>query len=240
MKTTVKFFSLILFIAIGASAFVEPSIEFENTDGGQRITFPEFLSHFNKIELGYEVGLQDYKATENQLKTLQLNKKAKIKKRAQRFALIDYLGRVESSLYSRMGPPEILPVARFYPDAQTVAVIYIPYRPFGHSGNFSYKLAFFDLQGNALPKTKEEQGWGQSFILGESRLESVITFRIDKSGNVWQNHFQKIWRDDVWRKGMVNNEVLDYKATETKVFKMNPGGNLLLLDYYPTTAKAKL
>lgn len=189
----------------------------------EKSSFAEFLSHFNKIELGYEVGLRDFSGTKKLLEAEQVSKKKRRKGVYKEARLIDHLYLVEHELYSRMGPTEILPIARFYPNEKTVAVIYIPYRAIGYSGYFNYKLAFFDLQGNVLPAAKEKNMRSTpAFFLGGSRMESAITFRIDESGRISQDHYEKIWKDDLDEKGPIDNEVIDYKLTNTKVFQWRP------------------
>lgn len=231
MKTKFKFFSITMFVfALATSAFIEPQPIPEEAPEEEGISFAEFLSHFNKIELGYEVGLRDFSATKNLLEAKRKTKKKVKGKNIKRSVMMEYLVDVEHSMYSRMGPPEILPVARFYPDDQTVAIIYVPYRSFGRVETFTYKLACFDLQGNALPKQKDQ--WKTAYEIGEDGRQMSTTFRIDEQGNIRQSFYKKLWLKDVQKKGFVDNEVIGYELTGSKVLNIKSDGSVKEVENY--------
>lgn len=236
MKTKFKLFSAALLVfTLITSAFVEPQSVSEDLPKEGGISFAEFLSHFNKVELGYEVGLGDFTATKNAIEAKRKTKKKVKGKNINRSALMEYLMDVEHSMYSRMGPPEILPVARFYPDEKTVAIIYVPFRHFGKNITFTYKLACFDLKGNALPKQKDQ--WKTAFEVGQDARQSSITFRIDEQGNIRQNFYKKLWLKDVQEKGFFDNEVIGYELTGSKVFNIKSNGAVAEVENYVVISK---
>lgn len=233
-----------LTIALSSIAFVNPTTNPKENirlkeDG--KISFAEFLSHFDKVDNTFEIGLDDFKHYENILKSKKVSKKVyKTKKRITN-GLMDHLVDVEFGMYSRMGPPEILPVARFYPNEKSVAVIYIPYRALGGHSVASYKMALFDLKGNPIIQAKhEDKLYKESFSAAFTNFHTAITFKMDGQGHIWQKEYEKIWLKDIKEHGMKDNEVIGYNLKSTHVFEIHEDGLVSAMKEYPVDDRASI
>ena len=144
-------------------------------------------------------------------------------------------------MFSRMGPPDVQPVARFYPNEKMIAVIYSSRRHFSDI-NQSYNLAVYDLKGNSLfPRAENGKRFSRlEFNLGSTSLKKTVTFRIDEQGNIWKNTYKNVWKNKLKKKGYLNNQLVDFKLKDTKVFQLNDKGAAEELKAIPSEARASL
>jgi len=221
IKNVISFASLILFFLM-SSAFTtvdhSPKTLAEDVDP----SFVEFLSLFEKVELPFAIGLDDFKTYENKKATKKTVKKTKRKSGGNKdaFLMMEHIQDYGRKI-SRMGPPELMPIARFYPNEKTIAVIYMSYNIFSHINDLNFKLALFDLKGKPIKSLSKHQ----QFVLGHSSpYESTKTFSIDSNGMVIQKTYKAIWEKDVKSAGINNNKITDYVLEEEQGFKIQKDG----------------
>lgn len=210
-------------LAIISTAFVHkpnaPKPSMAKDLGGE--PFLLFLSQFKKVELPYTIGLEDMEGYADygvQIKTKSSG--------AKPIKPTPYLPASSSGKFSRMGPPELTPVARFYPSPQMVAVVYASKQRFGADLHASYNLALYDLKGNILPKAKDKMAYRQAFNLAFSSVDKTMTCRIDTHGNITQQVFQNQWRKNLAENGLDGNMIQGFKAENTLAFQIDAKGNI--------------
>ena len=141
IKNLFVFASLILLVTL-FSAF-RPAVE-TTTETNKGESFTEFLSHFEKVELPYEITFDDFenykqfKSADKSKKGKKQYKKSKMKSSKIGKTYTDkngfihspirftkYIPEISRGRFSRRGPPRMYPVARFYPNEKMVAVIFL-------------------------------------------------------------------------------------------------------------------
>lgn len=238
-------FSGLFSIMLCSTAFVNPAIEINEPQKEAKRSFAEFLSHFEKTDLPFAVELDDlpkYEAMKT-VNTKQLqSKKSKAPASNSPKVFQEYLPDGSLGRMSRMGPPNVLPVARFYPNDESVAVVFMTYHPFGHYQSMQFKLAVYNLKGELLPYFEQEEDYGytEAYRLAYVSVGSTNTFKIDKEGNIWKNRYENIRKDDRKKKGIKDNEVIAYELKETTVFELKANGLIEELKEYPITDRASL
>jgi hypothetical protein len=189
-------------------------------------SFVELLSLFEKVELPFEIRLDDFEKNKTKAVTeILANTSRKRNSREEQRILMQF---TQDELYiSRMGPPAVLPIARFYPDEKTIAVIYMSYLH-GFSYGSRYKLALFNIEGDILSKQKDANlAISSPFLLGQSSPYGVTqTFSIDANGLIIQKTYKAIWKNDLKENGIINNEITDYVLEKTEQFKLSTSGVL--------------
>lgn len=203
-------------------------------------SFVEFLSYFEKKELPYSIGLENLEAYNGYIKNNTSTKEA-INRHGSRSAISNsnFIPGSRFGKMSRMGPPELIPVARFYPNEKMVAIIYSSNLRFGSGLDKSYNMVVYDLKGNILPATSKDKN-PASFLVAQSSVEQSITFQIDKQGRIWKNTYNNIWEknlDDNW---IDKNVITGFEIKNTEVFELDKNGNLEKLKEIPTVAKASV
>lgn len=251
------FFSLsgMFFLFLFSSGFVESKQEPQNKNGG-KASFAEFLSHFEKVETPFEVNLKNNYKYEDQ-KTKHLASMAKSKSRHSktskststdnRTLMRGYIPELKSGMFSRSGPPEVLPVARFYPNDKMIAVIYMTYHPFRGERMSEYVLTLYDLKGNIVKdkkdtKSKEEVDYSfqSGFTLAFNSYRETETFSIDKKGQIWKKTYKNIWKNDIKNKGLEGNEIVGYDLKGTEVFQIQANGLVEASKSYNVEDRASL
>lgn len=256
IKNLFVFASIILLGAI-SSAFVRPSVE-TTTEEKDKETFVDFLSHFEKIDLPYEITLTDFDNYESAKKAdKKIVKKQNKKFKKQKLKAVtkgklltsplsrtDFIPEVSNGRFSRMGPPVAHPIARFYPSGKTVAVIYTTSSRFSNRLDKSYKMVIYDLKGNIIgtPKKKNKSRFsqGESTTLAYSSGRMTQTCKIDKKGQIWINTYDNQWKNDLKKNGFVGNQLVGFDLKETKVMKINDEGFVKELKEIPSDARASL
>lgn len=240
--------SVAIILVLGLSAFVPSSEHLAPSDlpEDRKTSFPEFLSHFEKVSTPFEVGLGDHwkydqmRGTQTKATKKKMSRKDKSQselKRSQQ--LRDFIPMMDIGLYSRSGPPEILPVARFYPNEQSVAVIFMTYKRFWGKHSNMFQMVIYDLKGNVIPKLNEETHDSHVFDLARCSRYETQTFSIDSHGHINKTSYKNIWKKDVDKKGAFENEVIAYEKMKTEVFRINEGGWVKVMEETPIDANAR-
>ena len=233
----------LIFTALSINTgFINPDTDTLQSPPIEDWAFVEFLSHFEKVENTFSIGLDDlykYQALKQSKKSAKTKAK-KSKGTLSRMSTMKYIPELESRMFSRMGPPEVMPVARFYPNEKTIAIIYMTYQPFRRMSDMTFHLSFFDLKGNNLPTQKDADMEEFSFDLANVNTIDTQTFKISKDGYVWKNTYNNLWKDDINETGLFDNEIIGYDLTSTEVFKFNEKGAIEPAKEYPVDTKASL
>ena len=231
-----------LFILITSATFSSKKENSKSPDitDISKESFIDFLSHFEKKELPYRLGINELYGPQGV--KIQKAEAAKLPKKRPGTHSISYSEYIPDARYSgmsRMGSPQLTPVARFYPNEKMVAIIYSSQLRFSFGLHKNYNLLLYDLKGNLI-SGEIEQGLRPAFSVAYSSLEESITCTIDEKGRVWQNTYENVWKEDINKKGIVGNEITDYQIKNTKVFEIKNTGEIIQLKEIPTTAKASI
>lgn len=243
--------SSLVFLAVCSSAFIVPVTK--SSEGGiqqdleliQKIEKPDFvkfLSHFEKTATPFGAGLDQLKQYEAAINTEE-EQRGKRQSRDRYESFRNYIPEWHFGMYSRMGPPSVEPLARFYPSEDLVAVTYLTFRPFEFTQNLQVNLAIYDLQGNCIVTTTEESPKiveYTSFPLGGTYTDITQTFTINEEGYIWKNSYKNIWKEDLADQGVLDNKIIDYELTSTEVFQFAPDGKISLVKEYPIASRASL
>ncbi|MFK7807881.1 MAG: hypothetical protein AB8F74_08805 [Saprospiraceae bacterium] len=227
--TIISFLSLLTFLPTDTQVenkLPESNLETINVDP----QFVEFLSLFDKTALPFEVGLDDFDKYQDQKQPAKLMKSKKKRQAPNndqqllRTFISDY------NFMSRMGPPSILPVARFYPNEKTIAIVYIPYRAFGNSTDLLFQMATFDLEGKQLKNKLQTENI--YFRLGHKTNydNQAQTFKISKNGQIERTTYKTIRKKKVKKAGINNNAITDYVLEQTEVFKIDNNGLVTVVE----------
>ena len=201
----------------------------------RKYNFAEFLSYFTKVETPFEIQLRDmekYQAIKNQ--QIEQGRLTRTNPEASE-SFRHFIPELQRKRMTRMGPPEVAPVARFYPNDKMVAVVYMHYYPFWKE-NVDFRLALFDLNGNSLmtneqeaknkskKKSKFHGAWAEAFHIAHVSVENSSSFVIHSDGRIQQQHFENIWKEDIKEKGIEGNEIVDHKLARLATFQIKPNG----------------
>ena len=216
----------LLSLAIISTAFVQkpstlktPVVVDKNDE-----SFLAYLSQFKKVDLPYSIGVDDM---EGYADYRSFNPKIIIKNPSEnQLKSSQFLPESMQGKFSRMGPPELQPIARFYPNGQMVAVVYSSTQPFGEGLNKSYNLVLYDLKGNILPKAKEKMSFTRAFNIAYSSLEKTMTCSIDARGNISQQVYKNQWRKNVANNGLEGNKIQAFKAESTLAYQIDSNGKI--------------
>ena len=248
--------SLVL-LGVVFSGFVYPNLKQskEILDKSEKLSFPKFLSYFKKTDLPYQMELKDFKKYEKfQNPTIDHLTKRETPIFSQKtntnfLPPNNFIPETNTRSLSRMGPPRIQPIAYFYPNKKSVAVVYTIVSRFRDNIYEPIRLLVYDLEGNLVfPKNENQKSkkkkWrrqaGGSFELGQSSIENTVTFRITEDGKIWKNEYDNIWKHDLKEKPFFENELLNFKVKNTEVFQINEQGVAEKLKTIPTDARANL
>lgn len=246
-------------VGILNSAFVNPDVEV-----GGEISFTKFLSYFEKTELPFEINLEDLDKYENFKHASKIEQPVRKLTKAESKKLIDekiahqkmirainqtdFIPEISYGRFGRMGPPEVQPVARFYPNEKSVAVVYTTTPRFGRGINENYRMVIYDLKGNTIfplekGKSKKKKKIfsviRNGFELGHSTAQNSITFKIDKKGRIWKTTFENVWKNDLKEIPLDNNELVSFNVKDTEVFQIGDFG-ISKLKSIPTSARASI
>ncbi len=205
-------------------------------------SFAEFLSHFEKTSLPFAVKLSDLKGAH--IKTLAHSKPRKINYRKKNnnaaFGTRFIPELAFGGGFSRMGPPKIEPVARFYPNEDMVAVIYTSLHNFGY-GAKSYNLVIYNLQGEIVfPKMEEDHYRLSGYNIGGKWPQKTVTSQIDETGYVWTKTFENQFEKDVKVEDQYKSPVIGFKLSNTEVLNLNSKSDLRAIKEYPSTAHVSI
>jgi hypothetical protein len=208
----------LLVVALFSSAFTS------SKEDARKEEFLVFLSQFPKVDLPFSLGIADMEG----YRAYRQGKAQSVAQRIERRVLRPsrFLPGSEASKFSRMGPPEMRPIARFYPNEKMVAVVYAASSPFSDDLYVDYVLAVYDLKGNILPvkQGKTKASWG--FPLASSGGEYSVTCSIDSRGHITQTQHLNKWKKDVGVHGYAGNQLVGFEAQKSTHFKIDEKGNI--------------
>ena len=240
MKNLIALIGLFVLVTSATMNKNNPSKNTSTEDLIKNETFVEFLSHFEKKELPFSIGLEELHSPmtlkKHQQQSARLSKKQFIR---SPISNSEFIPEARMGRMSRMGPPELIPVGRFYPNEKMIAVIYSSKQRFGSPTNKNYNIVIYDIKGNVLPHSNDEFRQ-QTISLAQTNIEETMTGMIDKKGRIWKNTYKNMWKKNVQEKGIIDNEIIDFKIANTEVFSLNKQGEIEQLKEVPVTAKASL
>lgn len=249
-------FSCLLMLGAFTSGFIYPNTATIAEEKGEE-SFAKFLSHFEKIEMPYELNLKDLKKYENfqgsaMTRMAVKNLPSFSSQKRSPISRTKFIPEVARGAFKRMGPPEVEAIARFYPNKKSVAVIYKTLPRYAQNINENYRLMVYDLVGNVVfpmknikekkskKKRKKIFDVSESFALGHSMTQSTMIFKIDKEGRIWRSTYKNVWKDDLREKGIQDNELVNFDLEKSDVFKFDEDGFVLELNGISSEARASL
>jgi len=196
-----------------SSGFVNYS-NLAKKEAARQQQFLEFLSHFDKVTLPYKLDLASIDCYKN-LNRKSIAKRKNSPENNQFYQLTnEFLPSVRGGKFSRMGRPIIQPMARFFPDDQTVAVIYNSRSQYTHQMRNDYMLAYYDLKGNLLGKTKKKRFHMNDQRIGFTNLHYTQVFTIFPSGKIETIFYDNQWKEKVNSIDQEKNELLGFKKVK--------------------------
>jgi len=216
MNKTIVFLILTFFISTG---FVNYSNKVKK-EGDRQQKFLEYLSHFEKVSLPYKLDLQSIECFQFSNKTKM--KKTKISAEETKFTQVaqEFLPSIRSGKFSRIGRPVIHPVARFFPNDQTVAVIYKSRMHFSNPLMSDYMLVYYDLKGNLLGKTKKKRFFMNDQRIGFTNLHHTQVFTIFPSGKIETIFYDNHWKAKIGSIALEKNKLLGFKKVKEINYKL--------------------
>ena len=213
----------------------------------KEMSFAEFLSHFEKTALPFSVTLEELNRKKIKPSKTQLVKSSKLEKPRKRATIkrgplhgSKFIPELAYGGFSRIGPPQIEPIARFFPNDKMVAVVYKSF--YGYSDNWkSYNLVIYDTKGNIVFPEKEKNGMVYSgFNIGSFSTNNTVTCQIDETGHLWKNTFKNVYDKGVKEHEYYKNEVVSYNLEDTQIWKIDNNGAVVKLTEYPDVTLACL
>jgi hypothetical protein len=225
-------------LAIVSTAFIQKPIPVNPAEFAvEKESFLSFLSQFKKVELPYSIGLNDLEGYQV-YRDIKSKPAAKSTKKAV-IKTTQFIPESQAGKFSRMGPPELVPVVRFYPNDKMVAVVYSSKQRFGGDINIAYQLVLYDLKGNILQKQKEKSHFSGAFNLAYSSLEKTMTCAIDAAGHISQSEYENVWKKAVHEHGYTDNKLIDFKPGKTTYLALDSKGNLNETKYGAVASRAR-
>lgn len=203
----------------------------------EKKSFAEFLSHFEKVDLpfAYEVKDMGYEGVRPKKKVIKASQEKGTVGLGHSFAY-DFVPEFKWTSFGRMGPPTLVPIARFYPNEKMVAIVYTTRSRFDGGLHKNIRMVCYDLKGNILGH--DEEDYWKFNDLGLASVDETKTFRIDENRYIWRNNYANIWKEEVKMSGVRGNEIEEFYLTGTEVFKINEDGQMEKLTEYPSTTRA--
>jgi len=227
MKTKTIFYPLALlaFLVIGSSFSNSENINNEVEPKIENESFAKYLSHFEKVSLPFgikiepEVNPHDFAS--QHLSTIN-------RKREKIAEAWNYTSTEMRFRLSRMGPPVIIPIARFYLDGDKIATVIRKQLEMHIPNNYEYKMVVYDLKGNILSKNEKLNNRNPAGLtLASTNTRSTQSFTISESGIISIKSFKKIWEKDLKENGVRNNSVKEYLFTGLEAHQIKNDGSIL-------------
>ncbi|MEM9549446.1 MAG: hypothetical protein AAGA77_25980, partial [Bacteroidota bacterium] len=135
---------------------------------------------------------------------------------------------IAATKFSRMGPPKITPIHRFYPNENVVAVTYLVQPRFVEAG-CTINMALFDLKGNAITKDENGEAYDlNSTALASKSIHTTVFCKVISPNTFLRTTFKNIWEKDFQQFGMQNNEITDYKKENVEHLSIQDDGKILI------------
>jgi len=216
MYRSIVFLMLTFFLSSGFVNYAN----FSKKEAAKQQQFLEFLSHFDKVSLPYKLDLPSIDQMDGLSK--QNPQMGKILPENDQFFQVAeaFLPSVRRGKFSRVGRSMVYPVARFFPDDETVAVVYKTRRNFDNPLVSNYMLAYFDLKGNLLGMTKKKGFNKNDQQIGFTTLRHTQVFTIFPSGKIETVFYDNQWKAKVGSIALDKNKLLDLKKVKEVDFKL--------------------
>jgi len=203
-------------------------------------TFVHFLSYFKKQALPYTLRPQDMEGYEKgatrDIPTRYTRSQGNLSMPSFKEIAEIYIPGTKAMKFSRMGPPVVLPVARFYPDDQSVAIVYELRNRYGSVLTRNYHLSYFDLKGNLINppvKTKKSvkpikgNGSLSGMLVASSGYLTTTGFHIDTDGRVKVVNYDNDWKLDPSKNSFEKNKLLGFKKVKEAHYILDPKSGVL-------------
>ena len=227
MKIFAFFFSFLIcsFPAQKNIQSISKSAEIEIAGNKQ---FAKFLGHFEKSTSPLSVDhatLNKYGAKPNIYSLNQKNSKI-----SSNEDLKDFLPIAKQRKFSRMGGPLVTPLHRFYPDENMVAVTYLVKSRFVNVG-FSVQLSLFDLKGNPILKSEEDNEWTVNSIMIAGLSPSVTTLsKANTANEILRTTFKNNWEKDINEFSLSENTIINYEKEKSDVLSIQSDGKIKIVE----------
>jgi len=220
-------------------------------------SFARFLSHFDKVDIPDDIDhakLQEYKSTYLGSQRSALSRNSNVQNDMKEFILDPAV-----SKFSRMGPPLVVPLDRFYTDEKTLAVTYLVRHPFTFSG-FNIVLSLFDFKGNKKlnisnsktelqsivlnsgfnkSKTKSKSKKNNSITIAGFDRDNTILCSFNNPGSINVDSYKNNWLKDVAEFGIGDNTIANYDRLKSDAITINPNGKIDIKKVQPSFASLK-
>jgi len=222
MKTLALILSLVLSSLFtpnnGNTAFAKQDTEIKGNKA-----FAKFLSHFEKSDSPLSMDQSDLK------KLLGYSHAASTKNlignEVSNEDLQEFLPFAKRSKFSRMGPPIVRPLNRFYPDESIIAVTYTMKSSMFISGS-TVMMSLFDLRGNMIEQPARDKFAYQAVLLAQESPENMVVCSGRAPNEIYRTTFKNIWKKDYYQFGMEGNSIVKYEKQKMEVLKIEPDGKV--------------
>ena len=220
------------------TAFIQPEQEIQSKtqstieEENKQMQFIELLSYFENKMLPLEIlpqSMEEYGSSKTKtsavLSSAQL---AKVDTREFRTITQKFIPGLMALKFSRMGPPLIVPVARYYPSEETVAIIYELRHRYSSPNNRSFYLSYYDLKGNLLNQHEVKNNKRKVKKLETDFLVASISYletrnlKIDKWGTIQIDLFENNWEQDPKKVSMEDNQFLALTKVKQERYELHP------------------
>lgn len=177
--------------------------------------FLDFLSYFEKVSLPYSMDLKKFEGTAYSKKGNLKKTKRSIQEREFFQKAMDFLPPM-SVRFSRIGRPNIQPIARFFPDDETVAIIFSSSIQYHTPMTKEYSLVCYDLKGNLLKNKLNNNLEVNSQRIGFTNFHQCQIFTIFPSGKIKTTLYVNDWASKMGEVSIEKNKLLGFnKIKET-------------------------
>jgi len=216
MYRSIMFFILTFFISTG---FINNSnVAKKEIDRQEK--FLDFLSHFEKVSLPYSLDLNKMECTTYSKKVKNSSGKfSKMMDKKFFQKAMEFLPPL-SVRFSRIGRPIIQPMARFFPDDETVAIVFSSRMQFSEPMIQEYTLAYYDLKGNLLGNTLKKNIENNSQRIGFTNIHRCQTFTILPSGKIQTTIYENDWASKIGSMPLEQNELLGFKKVNEVTYEL--------------------
>lgn len=201
--------------------------------------FKHFLSYFEKKELPYTIRPQDMegykKEASREIPLIYTRSPSGLSMPSFRDLAKFYIPSSQGLKFSRMGPPVVLPVARFYPDDQSVAIVYELRQRYGSALTRNYHLSYFDLEGNTInPSVKKKERLKHKknknltgLLVASSGYLTTKGFHINPDKNFKIVSYNNDWQLDPSKNNPDQNKLIGFKKYKEEFYRLDPVSGVL-------------
>lgn len=220
---------------------------------GNNKTFVRFLRHFDKVEIPDDIDhakIQEYKS-----KYMGSQRNLTARNSDVQRDVRNYIIDPSAIIFSRMGPPLVIPMDRFYLDENTLAVTYLVRQNYDFFG-FKILMSLYDLEGNeildvtnskenletlamqvGLNKSKSKKN--NSIVIAGFDSVNTILCSFNSQNNLNVDSYKNNWTKDVKEFGVISNTIANYERLKTEAVTINADGRVDIKKVEPSFAGLK-